>query len=141
MMLSRRSALGGIGGLAATFALPGAPEAAAVSGKPARLRPGDTVGLIEPAGFSDDQAAIDAVRYTIEGMGLVPRVAPHVGSRYGYLAGTDEQRASDIDAMFADPEIRAVFAVRGGWAARGCCPCSTGTRSAPIRSCWSASAT
>ncbi len=48
-------------------------------------------------------------------MGLVPQVAPHVGSRYGYLAGTDEQRAADINAMFADPAIRAVFAMRGGW--------------------------
>src|SRR5690606_39474889 len=29
--------------------------------------------------------------------------------------GTDEQRASDLNAMYADPEVRAVFAMRGGW--------------------------
>ena len=101
--------------MAAAIALAPAPAAAPTPGKPPRLRPGDIVGLIEPAGFSDGEAQIDAVRFTIEGMGLVPRVAPHVGSRHGYLAGTDEQRAADLEAMFADPEVKAVLAVRGGW--------------------------
>ena len=114
-MLSRRSAIGGIGGLAAALALAPAPAAAPRAGKPPRLRPGDTVGLIEPAGFSDGSTQIDAVKFTVAGMGLVPKVAPHVGSRHGYLAGTDEERAGDINAMFADREVKAVFAVRGGW--------------------------
>ena len=114
-MLSRRSAIGGIGGLAATFALAPAPAAVPAPGKPSRLRPGDTVGLIEPAGFSDGETQIDAVKYTIAGMGLVPKVAPHVGSRHGYLAGTDAERAADINAMFADEDVRAIFAIRGGW--------------------------
>jgi muramoyltetrapeptide carboxypeptidase len=104
-----------LGGLAAAMALAPAPATPAPQGKPPRLRPGDTVGLVEPAGFSDGEAQIDAVKFTIAGMGLVPKVAPHVGSRYGYLAGTDAQRAGDINAMFADPAVRAVFAVRGGW--------------------------
>jgi len=114
-MLSRRSAIGGFGGLAAALAFAPAGIAAAPAGKPPRLRPGDTVGLIEPAGFSDGETQIEAVRFTVEGMGLVPKVAPHVGSRHGYLAGTDEQRAGDVNAMFADPEVKALFAVRGGW--------------------------
>ena len=113
-MLSRRAAIGGIGGLVAALAL--APAPAAVSPrKPPRLRPGDTVGLIEPASFSDGEAQIDAVKSTIAGMGLVPRVAPHVGTRYGYLAGTDAERAADINALFADEDVRASFAIRGGW--------------------------
>lgn len=114
-MFSRRSVIGSLGGLAAALALAPAPAIPASRRRPPRLRPSDTVALIEPAGFSDDQAQIDRVRFTIEGMGLVPRVAPHVGSRHGYLAGTDEQRAGDINAMFADPEVKALFAVRGGW--------------------------
>jgi muramoyltetrapeptide carboxypeptidase len=114
-MLSRRAAIGGIGGLAAALVLAPAPAAGPPSRKPPRLRPGDTVGLIEPASFSDGEARIDEVKYTVAGMGLVPKVAPHVGTRYGYLAGTDEERAADINAMFADRDVRAVFAVRGGW--------------------------
>jgi muramoyltetrapeptide carboxypeptidase len=113
-MLSRRAAIGGFGGLALALA-PVPVASAAPPGKPPRLRPGDTVGLIEPAGFSDGEAQIEAVKFTIEGMGLVPKVAPHVGARHGYLAGTDQARAGDINAMFADPEVKALFAVRGGW--------------------------
>lgn len=113
-MHSRRSAIGSLGGLLAAAAFP-VGAAAQSRGRPARLRPGDTVGLIEPAGFSDGEPQIEAVKFTVEGMGLVPKVGRHVGNRYGYLAGTDEDRAADINAMFADQTVRAVFAVRGGW--------------------------
>jgi muramoyltetrapeptide carboxypeptidase len=83
--------------------------------KPPRLRAGDTVGLIEPAGFTDDAFDLDLINETIVAMGLKPKAAPHLAGRYGYLAGTDADRAADVNAMFADPAVRAVFAVRGGW--------------------------
>jgi muramoyltetrapeptide carboxypeptidase len=83
--------------------------------KPRRLRAGDVVGLVEPAGFTADSFDLEAVLATIRAMGLVPRPAPNILSRYGYLAGRDEERAAPVNAMFADPEIRAIFAVRGGW--------------------------
>ena len=101
-------------GLFAALMLADSAPARALS-KPPRLRPGDVVGLIEPASFSDGPDQIELVKHTIAGMGLVPKVGAHVSARYGYLAGTDEQRASDINAMFADDEVRAIFAVRGGW--------------------------
>ena len=91
-----------------------APAPASV-GKPPRLRPGDTVGLIEPAGFTDDLFDLDLVKETIVAMGLKPRLGKHLAERRGYLAGTDADRATDVNAMFADPDVRAVFAVRGGW--------------------------
>ncbi|MET0364495.1 MAG: LD-carboxypeptidase [Sphingobium sp.] len=114
-MFSRRATIGGIGSLLTLLSFPAAPLSARPPSRPPRLRPGDTVGLIEPAGFSDGQPQIDAVKATITGMGLVPKVAPHVLSRFGYLAGTDRDRAVDINAMFADESVRAIFAVRGGW--------------------------
>ncbi|MFC4592707.1 MULTISPECIES: S66 peptidase family protein [Sphingobium] len=83
--------------------------------KPPRLRPGDTVGLIEPAGFTDDAFDLDLVKETIAAMGLKPKPAAHLTERYGYFAGKDADRAADVNAMFADREVRAVFAVRGGW--------------------------
>ena len=33
----------------------------------------------------------------------------------GYLAGSDAQRAADFNAMAADPGIRAIVAIRGGY--------------------------
>lgn len=113
-MFSRRETIGGIGGLLGALALPG-PALARPSSKPPRLRSGYVVGLIEPAGFSDGLPQVEAVKTVISGMGLVPKPGRHVASRYGYLAGTDQDRAADINGMFADDSVRAVFAVRGGW--------------------------
>lgn len=83
--------------------------------RPRRLRRGDVVGLVEPAYFTPDAFDLDAILATIRAMGLVPRPAPNVMSRYGYLAGRDEERAAHVNAMFADPDVKAIFAVRGGW--------------------------
>lgn len=107
--------MAGFGGLMAALAFPFDQASAGSPGKPLRLRPGDTVGLIEPASFSDGPLQIEAAKQLIAGMGLVPKVGRHVGNRYGYLAGTDRARAADINAMFADDSVRAIFAVRGGW--------------------------
>lgn len=115
-MLSRRTALAGLGSAAAALALP-ISVAAARRGtvKPPRLRPGDTVGLVEPAGFTDDAFDLATVIETVRAMGLVPKPAPHLAQRYGYLAGEDKARAADLNAMYRDRQVRAVFAVRGGW--------------------------
>jgi muramoyltetrapeptide carboxypeptidase len=111
----RRSFLQGLAAAGAAAALPAGAMAAASARRPPRLRPGDTVGLIEPAGFTHDAFDLGEVKATIAAMGLVPKVAPHVAARYGYLAGTDAERAADVNAMFADPAVRAIFAIRGGW--------------------------
>ncbi|HAD16877.1 MAG TPA: LD-carboxypeptidase, partial [Erythrobacter sp.] len=83
--------------------------------KPPRLRAGDTVGLVAPASALTLPDELDRAIHWITGMGLVPKLGQHVGEQYGYLAGTDAARASDLNAMFADPDVRAIFAIRGGW--------------------------
>ncbi len=113
--LDRRAWLAGMGAMLATPLWAGTAGAASAPVKPPRLRPGDTVGLVEPAGFVDDAFDLDLVRETIRAMGLKPRDAPHLAGRYGYLAGSDKDRAADINTLYADPDVRAVFAVRGGW--------------------------
>jgi len=115
-MLDRRTLLQAAAASALLLPIAGSPAAPLPPRrKPPRLRPGDTVGLVEPAYFTADNFDLDQVQATIRAMGLVPRLAPHLLSRYGYLAGTDEQRAADVNAMFADPEVRAIHCVRGGW--------------------------
>jgi muramoyltetrapeptide carboxypeptidase len=111
MRVDRRGWMAGVG---AMLALPSGARAAGPV-KPPRLHPGDTVGLIEPAGFTDDAFDLDLVKETIVAMGLKPKAAPHLAGRYGYLAGTDRDRAADVNAMFADKDVKAIFAVRGGW--------------------------
>ncbi|PZU09754.1 LD-carboxypeptidase [Sphingomonas sp.] len=113
-MIDRRGALQGLAAGAALLAAPALAAPPPVRKGP-RLKAGDVVGLIEPAGFSDDVYRLDYVSETIRAMGLVPRPAAHLGQKYGYLAGEDRARAADVNAMFADREVKAVFAVRGGW--------------------------
>lgn len=114
-MLDRRSTLKILGTLAAAFSLSEAAAFSFSSSKPSRLRRGDTVGLIAPAMFADDGTEVETIAATIAGMGLIAKTGPHLTRRYGYLAGTDRQRAEDINAMYADPTVRAVFAIHGGW--------------------------
>jgi muramoyltetrapeptide carboxypeptidase len=114
-VIDRRGALGRLGALAA------APLAATADAKPVRkppcLNPGDTVGLVSPASAVGTDDGLDRADYWIRSMGLVPKFGPHAGDRDGYLAGTDANRAADFNAMVADSQVKAIFAVRGGWGA------------------------
>ena len=91
-MIDRRTALAGFGAVAGALALPAMAAAPKAVRKPSRLREGDTVGLIEPAGFTADSFSLDEIVAGIRAMGLVPKVAPHVMQRSGYLAGSDADR-------------------------------------------------
>lgn len=109
-MIARRAVLGGAAALA--VASPAWPRARR---KPPRLNPGDTVGVVSPASTMGSEDGLDRAEHWIRGMGLVPKFGPNAGGRWGYLAGTDEQRAADLNAAYADTEVKAVFATRGGW--------------------------
>ena len=83
--------------------------------KPRRLREGDTLGLVAPAGFIADRFGLEEIMAAVRAMGLKPRAAPHMMEREGYLAGSDAVRAADLSAMFADDSVDGIMAVRGGW--------------------------
>ncbi len=95
--------------------LAAAQAAAPKTVRPPRFRPGDTVGLIDPAGASFERAPIDVVVDTMAALGLEARPGAHLFDRYGYLGGTDRDRAADVNAFFADPSVKGILAVRGGW--------------------------
>ena len=114
-MFDRRTLIGSMGAFGAVGALPLTATHARSARRAPRLGPGDTVGLVEPAGFSDDQSQVEAAQSAITAMSLRPKVGRYVATRYGYLAGSDQQRAYDLNMMFRDDEVRAIFAVRGGW--------------------------
>ena len=84
-------------------------------GKPKRLKEGDTVGLVAPAGFVADRFGLAAILASVRAVGLVPKPSPHLTARDGYLAGDDRTRAADLQAMFEDDGVAAVMSVRGGW--------------------------
>jgi len=83
--------------------------------KPRRLTPGDLVALVAPASATFETMDLEIAEESLEALGLKVSVAGHVLDRHGYLAGQDRDRASDINRVFADPRIRAVLPIRGGW--------------------------
>ncbi|MES5818924.1 LD-carboxypeptidase [Streptomyces sp. RG80] len=85
--------------------------------RPSRLAPGARVAVVAPSGPVPEerlQAGLDVLR----GWDLDPVVAPHVLDRhgeFGYLAGTDADRAADLQAAWCDPSVDAVLCARGGY--------------------------
>ncbi len=82
--------------------------------KPARLRRGDTIGVVAPAAAVDEPLLAAGVRL-LETAGFRVRLASAVLRKSGYLAGTDDERIADVHAMFRDPEVRAIICARGGY--------------------------
>ncbi len=120
-MLSRRTMIGSSAAALLGAATPALTQAPPVRKAP-RLRPGDTVGLVAPAGFVADRFGVETLEQTVAAMGLVAKPAPRLTARNGYLAGSDQARADDINAMFLDDEVKALFAVRGGWGSQRLLP-------------------
>lgn len=120
-VMERRQVLLGLGLTAGVAALSratpalAAPAAMAPLKKPARLKKGDTVGLVAPASPLGDRFDLGVLQDTVVAMGLRPKVGPHVLDRSGFFAGDDRARAADINAMLADKDVKAIFAVQGGW--------------------------
>ena len=82
---------------------------------PPRLKKGDRVGIVSPAGPTFKKSDLLKVESSITGMGLKVKFGKHVLSKHGYLAGKDEKRVADIHDMFEDSSIKAIMAMRGGW--------------------------
>jgi len=85
--------------------------------KPARLEPGQTVGIIAPASPPNDPESLRFAIDIVESLGFHAKAAPHLFARNGYLAGEDTVRAADLNAFFADDKVDAIFCARGGYGA------------------------
>ncbi|MDH3651984.1 MAG: LD-carboxypeptidase [Saprospiraceae bacterium] len=82
--------------------------------KPPALKMGDRVGLIAPGSPFGDKQIIRAQEHA-RSLGLEPVFGAHIRAAKGYLAGTDQERLQDLHEMFFDPEIKAVWCIRGGY--------------------------
>lgn len=81
---------------------------------PPKLHPGDTIGLVCPSSPVTEERLFQCIS-VLQAMGFRVRAADNITKNHGgYMAGTGKERAEWINRMFADPEIRAVFCVRGG---------------------------
>ena len=83
--------------------------------KPRALKKGGTIGIIAPASPPSSTEKIFKGAEYLERLGYRIKFGKHVEKVYGYLAGSDQERADDINDMFKDEEIKAIIAVRGGY--------------------------
>lgn len=90
------------------------PSAAPALVLPRALKAADTLGVVSPAGATYERATIEIALETLSAMGFKVKPSQHLAARYGHFAGTDQQRAHDLNAMFADPEVDGIFALTGG---------------------------
>ncbi len=82
---------------------------------PNTLKKGDKVGIINPSGCVRNKKNLtDGIAY-LESLGFVVEVGESCNSQYGYLAGSDEVRANDVNKMFKDETIKGIFCGRGGY--------------------------
>lgn len=77
------------------------------------LRSEGTIALIAPAGPAELDA--EQAEQWVRNRGYNLRIFPGVLERDGYLAGSDDTRLNDLHAAFADPQIDAIFCLRGGY--------------------------
>jgi muramoyltetrapeptide carboxypeptidase len=83
--------------------------------KPPCLERGDLIGIISPASTIADPARIDRGVAYLEGLGYRTILGKHILKVHGYLAGTDAERLEDLHAMFANPGVKAIMCIRGGY--------------------------
>ena len=79
------------------------------------LTSGARVALIAPAGPLQKAEDLPRARENVRTLGWNAVVAAHAEDRIGYLAGNDRDRLSDINRALRDPDIDAVWCLRGGY--------------------------
>ncbi len=118
MTSTRRHFIAATAAAAGVTGLLSPPSAHAAPRKPllraARLKPGDTIALVNPSNAVFERLPYVLATEALQALGFKVREAPNLRARYGPFAGTDAQRAADINAMFADTGVQGILALTGG---------------------------
>lgn len=121
-MNSRRHFLRSAGLLAAAGALAPNEALAATLPHPVKtsikapaLKSGDTIAISSPAGAVWDPVQVETFSNILKGFGFKVVTGKTLTEKFGYFAGTDELRASELNSFFADQNIKGIFCMKGGW--------------------------
>jgi muramoyltetrapeptide carboxypeptidase len=84
--------------------------------KPPRLRNRDTVGVVNPSWGSGAEYPhrVERGEGYLESLAFRVRIALHAMNCVSYVSDTAENRVADLQAMFVDPEVKAIFVTIGG---------------------------
>lgn len=84
--------------------------------KPNKLKEGDTIAIIAPAGEVDDERINFSEKY-FKSKGYNVKFGAHLNKKRRYLAGDDNERIEDIHSAFEDSTVDAIICARGGYGA------------------------
>ena len=87
---------------------------------PSALKKGDLIALVFPAFFlnkesTEAQQILDRKAKWLNQKGYRTIFYPNRIKMHGYLAGTDKQRADALMSAWKNPEVKAIWCVRGGY--------------------------
>ena len=85
--------------------------------RPSAMKPGDTAALAAPSSPAFDTSRIDFAAGYLKELGFKVNIGQSCYATYGYLAGNDRLRADDINRAFANPDVKGIFCLRGGYGA------------------------
>ena len=89
-------------------------DSSSIMQKPPALLVGDTIAFCAPSGFLDS-VRMSLAKTRLEEKGFYIVHEDSIYRRWGYLAGTDAQRASELMSYFKDKSVRAIFPGTGGY--------------------------
>jgi muramoyltetrapeptide carboxypeptidase len=81
---------------------------------PPYLKKGDTIAIVATARKNIDDNLKPAISW-LKNWGIEVVIGSTIGLDNNQLAGTDEQRAADFQAQLDNPNIKAIWCVRGGY--------------------------
>lgn len=82
---------------------------------PPRLKKGDIIGIMAPAGPVEKEDDFNSGVRLLHEMGFETRISRGIMKKQGYLAGSDSHRITEFHDLWADREVKAILAARGGY--------------------------
>lgn len=84
--------------------------------QPPYLKAGDTIAIVAPSGILKNRTKeIEKAIILLKSWDLNVMVGEHIFEQAGHFAGTDSQRAEDLQKALDDPKIKAIWSARGGY--------------------------
>ncbi|WP_254712368.1 LD-carboxypeptidase [Polaribacter sp. BM10] len=83
---------------------------------PPYLKQGDTIAIVAPAGIlRGRKATVDKAKKLAESWGLKVVLGKNMFNQNNHFAGTDNERCQDFQDALDNPNIKAIWAARGGY--------------------------
>ena len=80
------------------------------------IKSGDTIGIIALSGDCEKEK-IEQAKANIEALGFNVKLSKNIFDKNRYLAGSDEDKISELHRFFEDDEIKLILCARGGYGA------------------------